>query len=316
MIENEEDLPSHLNPDHPDFEEPEEMDREHEHKIHIFTAEALRQQTNLRPYSTIVGGRAPTQPYTPQVGRKVGVALREFLGVTPIKMKIEDQKPGEEEEKKEIKPFNRGSILTGGSPGVGVDVYAGIANYCRKCGDIDRFFILVPETYDYGCHESRIADYKVIASLLPRGELHDFHAGKDPLERDKILGEISDVMIAVNGSEGTMEEVLVALQNGNPVITLPYTGGVAYLLAEAGQGRIPDEGELIFDTGDMLEKARPQLEQILESTDYRNLLHVADSTEEMIKKLEGLYGNLVLQVKRDEENLRISRRTQEPTYVE
>ncbi len=219
------------------------------------------------PYIGILGATQP-EKYSRKQGIAVGSALRAYL-----------------EEAK-------GTLFTGGVDGVGVDVYTGISQFCVdaavRTGTMpsDRFFVLIPNYYSksrkgnvFGCSESdspvpfRVpVAYDALSFLIKRRSVDNVFAGDDLEERRRLVGEVGNVFIVVNGSFGTLDEVQHALRLSKPVITLASTGNAASYLAEIRSGQRNSEAfasEGINFKGLDLEK-----------------ISVAKNTEEMIEHLK------------------------------
>lgn len=144
----------------------------------------------------VIGAALPTREYRPVIGIDLGRNLRKY---------VEES----------------GFIFTGGAAGVGVDIYQGILQ--ASLGKDDRFFTLLPEGmnpgYDYG-------------SIASGRKIEVAHFGENMFERRIGMGKVADVLIVLNGREGTLHEAMSALENGKKVITLNY-GGVGSMLYHA-----------------------------------------------------------------------------------
>jgi hypothetical protein len=182
-----------------------------------------------QPLIAIIGATVPTKEYDRHFGMEVGYLIRQH-----------------------ISPLN-GTLFTGGVNGVGVDVYTGVMQYCvdelrrdrtgKKMPD-DRFFVLVPSHEyipcgkgfgllepKYQCVPFEVPEaYHALGAISERKSLDIVTAGDDLAERRQYLAHLADVLVAVNGTDGTLDEALIALQNGKPVITLSYSGGAALSL--------------------------------------------------------------------------------------
>ncbi len=189
--------------------------------------ERIRREKGL-PLIGVVGATVPTAPYRPKIGQQVGYNLRAYNSTVG------------------------GALFTGGVEGIGVDVYVGIMRYCidvaKRTGDLkeDNFFVLVP-THTMApfsidlprfrrkaipplLHYSPPAEYSVLGSLTPKGGLDVVRAGENMTERREYVGAVADTLVVVNGGDGTLDEVIQAMQLGKKIITLPESGGTAALL--------------------------------------------------------------------------------------
>lgn len=141
----------------------------------------------------VLGAALPTKGYLPIAGIELGRKLREYVQ-------------------------GRGFIFTGGVGGVGVDIYRGVLK--ASYGKDERFFTLLPEGVepDYG-YESAAFGRKVKVAAF----------GQDMFERRIGMGKIADVLIVLNGREGTLHEAVSALENGKKLIVLNYAGAGSLL---------------------------------------------------------------------------------------
>lgn len=127
----------------------------------------------------------------------------------------------------------RGSLFTGGVAGVGVDVYAGIVDYCSQNGVGDKFFVLFPNISDQPSEE-----YFALAERTKKRTLNVERAGKDMEERRTCVGALADGLVVVNGAEGSIDEVLKGLMFGKEAICLQNSGGAAEVMAKIKKGEI------------------------------------------------------------------------------
>jgi len=95
---------------------------------------------------------------------------------------------------------------------------------------------MVPTNFEYFSKELRQVVslpyrppriYEELAASSKSGKLDIIRAGENMLERRKYVASVADVQILVNGGLGTLEEALMSMKNGIPVIAVKSTGGVA-----------------------------------------------------------------------------------------
>ena len=127
----------------------------------------------------------------------------------------------------------RGSLFTGGVPGVGIDVYRGIVDYCSEKGVEDKFFVLFPNTESEPPQE-----YFKLAERTKNGALRVERVGADMEERRSYVAAVADLLVVVNGSDGTIDEALKGLYLGKPVISLQTSGGAAEVISRLKKGEI------------------------------------------------------------------------------
>jgi hypothetical protein len=166
------------------------------------------------PIIGVIGASVPDSLYDELDGMGLGYKLR---------MHLKDQ---------------RGTIFTGGVGGVGVDTYKGVVlgtkDLRRESGNEvpDKFFLLVPETVEVGrkiipyCPP---AEYKALAKSLGK-KIDMVVAGYSMGERRMYVAEVADVLIMANGGLGTLDEALLGVKNGRPVIPITSTSGAAMYL--------------------------------------------------------------------------------------
>ena len=144
----------------------------------------------------IIGAAMPAKGYSPEAGVELGRVLRGYVA-------------------------GGGFIFTGGVSGVGVDVYQGVID--ASGGQEDRFFVLLPE----GMYAGR--DYRDIS---PSKQVKTANFGEDMFERRVGMGRVADVIIVLNGRDGTLHEAISALRSNKKIIALDY-GGAGSLLYQA-----------------------------------------------------------------------------------
>ncbi|MBN2052338.1 hypothetical protein JW756_02445 [Candidatus Woesearchaeota archaeon] len=167
----------------------------------------IEEKINEQEYPIIgaIGAASPTVPYNPTTGVKTGYFLRELI-----------EKKG-------------GSLFTGGMEGVGIDIYVGIALYCKEHKTTeDHFFVLFPE----GDLKPADGKYEEIASKVIGKPLTIIGAGKDFEQRRAGVAEAANLLVVLNGGDGTTDEVIRAIQKGKRVYCLRGTGGTADLLID------------------------------------------------------------------------------------
>lgn len=230
-----------------------------------------------QPLIAIIGATVPTREYERRFGVEVGFLLRQHI------------------------ESRRGTLFTGGVSGVGVDVYAGIMQYCvdelrkqqinKKMPD-DRFFVLVPgndcitfrkdlnlKEPEYESVPFEVPEaYHALGLISERRKLDVVAAGNDLGERRAYLSQVADILIAVNGGMGTLDEALNAIENGKSVIALSYSGGAASMLHS-----IKDPSKVKkFKPKDIVSISR------IRQDVNPNLIYVASDTQEMIQHLNSL----------------------------
>lgn len=183
------------------------------------------------PLIAIVGATSPEEPYTPDMGLQAGYVLRHLV-----------------EEK-------GGTLFTGGVEGVGVDAYLGVIHYgidqLRKprirakpaVMPDDHFFVLAPQFSVAPALQGRKGilytlpqGYALLGSLNAQGRVDVQYGGRDMSERRRKLAEVADVIVGINGSSGTFDEMQHAVRTGTPVVVLPFTGGAAQEMARLKEG--------------------------------------------------------------------------------
>jgi hypothetical protein len=194
--------------------------------------------------------------------------------------------------------LRQGTLFTGGVEGVGADAYTGIMKYCidelrtAKTGvkmPDDRFFVLVPafnppsmvnkvrllginrQSFPYIVPEV----YQALGSLSERGKIDVVVAGNNMAERRGYLACVADALVVINGGTGTLDEAVMALQNGKPVITLSYSGGAALELKEHKDSSYPIT----------LSTTNPEQAYALGKFSP-DLIHVAEDPEEILRCLD------------------------------
>lgn len=160
------------------------------------------------PRIGVIGATSPTIGYDSADSYRLGQELRRIL------------------EKK-------GSLFTGGMPGVGLDFYEGVADYCSERKIDDKFFVIFPEGHNLP------EEYLRLAEKTKNGVLRVERAGKDFEERRTYVGAVADALVVINGSEGTVDEALKGLFLGKPVICLENSGGAAKVISKFKRGEIP-----------------------------------------------------------------------------
>ncbi len=161
------------------------------------------------PIIAVIGAAMPSEGYDQVAAYRLGYRLREMLD-------------------------KEGTLFTGGSPGVGVDIYGGIIDYCIEKGVNDRFFTLIPEGIE------PFPGYSDLAKK--RGsEVNIERLGKDMAERRSFLAALADMLVVVNGSSGTLDEALKGLVLGKLVLALNNSGGIANILPfiKSGELKLP-----------------------------------------------------------------------------
>ena len=224
-------------------------------------AEIIR-KTRKSPLIGIVGAAHPSEEYTSNQGIEVGYAIRKYLD------------------------GNNGFVFTGGVDGVGADAYCGIVRFCiekwfdtRQKAD-DRFFVLVPEYisdndgFSQQYYPPRV--YSLLARILER-DLKVIRAGEDMAKRRECLAQVADVLVVVNGSDGTWDEVMLALAESKPVIALSETGGIARMLSNKKENRSSLRDEHKFRKSGFSD------------TVDTNLIFCARNTDEMIQYLSAQF---------------------------
>ncbi len=160
------------------------------------------------PIIGIIGATSPLQGYDSQEARKLGYRLRGLVE-------------------------KRGSLFTGGVSGVGVDTYRGIVDYCLERRVSDKFFILFPDI-----EPEPDKEYFRLAEQTNEGILKLERAGKNMEERRTYVGAVADLLIVVNGAEGTIDEAIRGLLLEKPIICLQNSGGAAEIMAKLKRGEI------------------------------------------------------------------------------
>jgi len=220
------------------------------------------QQINQKPLIAVIGATMPNDPYVSSMGIYLGYALRESLDK------------------------HEGTVFTGGVDGVGADVYGGVVRFCfergMKTSEVpdDKFFVLAPHGIVYGelgmeriFHYPIPRSYTLLASLVKENGLTEYRAGQEMGERRKILAEIADVGIMLNGSGGTTDEALQILNHGKRIIVCPYSGGATRALMD-----------LKNDNLTRVQRRTRVKRQVLERIDPE-LIVVADNADEAITAL-------------------------------
>jgi len=161
-----------------------------------------------RPIIGIIGATSPLPGYDSNDAYRLGYKLREVV------------------EKK-------GNLFTGGVPGVGLDIYRGIVNYCVENGVEDKFFVLFPNI-----EFEPPKEYFRLAEKTKNGILKVERVGNDMEERRSYVGAVADLLVLVNGSVGTIDEALKGLFLEKPVICLQNSGGAAEVISKFKGGEI------------------------------------------------------------------------------
>lgn len=126
----------------------------------------------------------------------------------------------------------RGTLFTGGMPGVGIDVYKGIVDYCLERNIPNKFFILFP---DIGAEPDE--EYFNLANKIGSPLLVE-RAGIDMEERRSYVGAVGDVLVVANGSRGTLDEALKGMILGKEIVCLESSGAAAGVLSRLKRGEI------------------------------------------------------------------------------
>ena len=161
-----------------------------------------------RPIIGIIGATSPLPGYDSDEAYRLGYELREVVD-------------------------KQGSLFTGGVPGVGLDVYRGIADHCAEKGVEDKFFILLPNIEIEPPEE-----YFRLAEKTKNKALKIERAGQNMEERRSYVGAVADVLVLVNGSKGTLDETLKGLIQRKPIICLQNSGGAAEVISKLKRGEI------------------------------------------------------------------------------
>jgi predicted Rossmann-fold nucleotide-binding protein len=175
------------------------------------------------PIIGVIGATQPSIGYSKQETIKLGYELRKFV------------------EKK-------GNIFTGGVPGVGLDAYRGIIDYCLEHSVNDKTFLLYPNINILPSEE-----YFQLANKI-NNKLNIETAGENMLERRKYVAGVADILIAVNGGPGTMDEALTGLIFKKQVICLKNSGGAAEILSMLKENIQKKIGESLIFTFDSVEQ--------------------------------------------------------------
>ena len=160
------------------------------------------------PIIGVIGATVPLENYDSDDAYRLGYDLRELVD-------------------------KKGTLFTGGVPGVGIDVYKGIIHYCLEKKVKDKFFILFPDM------ELEPPEEYFRLAEQTGGILNVEKAGKDMEERRNYVGGVADYLVVVNGSHGTIDEILKGLALEKPVICLENSGGAADVLAKVKRREIP-----------------------------------------------------------------------------
>jgi predicted Rossmann-fold nucleotide-binding protein len=169
---------------------------------------SLIEVANLQhPIIGIIGAINPSPEYDSDDAYRLGYDLREAIA-------------------------DKGTLFTGGVPGVGIDAYRGITDYCRENGADDRFFVLFPE----GMEPPQT--YFQLAKQTRNQALRIVRAGKSLDDRRAYVGPLADVLVVDNGSSGTIDEALQTLVLGKQVVCLQNSGGAADVLTRFKNGSI------------------------------------------------------------------------------
>lgn len=161
-----------------------------------------------RPLIGIIGATSPLPDYDSDDAYRLGYELRRAV------------------EKK-------GTLFTGGVHGVGLDAYQGITDYCAEKGVEDKFFVLFPEIEIEPPNE-----YFTLAEKTKNRILKVERAGKDMEERRSYVAAVADVLVLMNGAEGTLDETMKGLYLEKPVICLQNSGGAAEVISKLKRGEI------------------------------------------------------------------------------
>ncbi len=194
----------------------------------------LENLTNYeKPIIGVIGAAVPLPQYDEKEARKLGYELRKLVE-------------------------RRGTLFTGGVPGIGFDFYQGIVDYSIEKNVSDKFFVLFPEG-QMGPPE----EYFELAKKTKNCILRIEKAGKDMEERRTHLARIADALIIINGAEGTIDEALKGLLLRKQLLCLQNSGGAAEVIAKLKKGEI---------------------ERIPLEIDY-DLIRLHNSTEEIVNYL-------------------------------
>ncbi|MDO8508806.1 MAG: hypothetical protein Q7S27_03930 [Nanoarchaeota archaeon] len=161
-----------------------------------------------RPLIGIIGAANPLPDYDSDDGYRLGYELREAVN-------------------------NKGTLFTGGVPGIGVDVYSGIVDYSVEKGLDDKFFILFPEM-----EMEPSEDYFTLANKTKNGSLRVEKIGKDMGERRSYIAAVADLVVLINGSTGTLDETLKSLYLGKQILCLQNSGGAARVISRFKKGEV------------------------------------------------------------------------------
>lgn len=174
----------------------------------------IRQRYN-GPIVGIIGSTSPSYGYVPALGTMVGFNVCKVLS-----------------------KYENSAIFTGGVEGVGLDAYTGISMYRIANKDsMCKFFTLIPDTtkrrilntkeyedvpYDLPYEYSMVSRFAEMNGV--KDTLSIVRAGHGMAERRDYVGAIPDVVILMNGSNGSMAEALCTLDNDIPLLVLPSSG--------------------------------------------------------------------------------------------
>lgn len=173
------------------------------------------------PIIGIIGSSLPDYNYTAQVGVASGYIISEYCHK------------------------NNGSIFTGGVSGVGADVFTGVSLYCSKFKKKDsKFFVLIPEkTILNEFHQNENKEMEEISFNLPKSyqiisqltdtKITEERTGRFLSDRRLYVAEVADILVAINGGYGTLDEAILALRKNKPVLVLYGSGGAAGALYKA-----------------------------------------------------------------------------------
>jgi len=191
----------------------------------------MTQEKNLkgiqRPYIGVVGPSQPKSGYLRRTGEEVGWQLRNYL----------EERTG-------------GILLKGNT--VGIDVYRGIIR--RSLTQDDKTTLLFPLYSEVNQSENRLLTtiYTELATLFGEPRMKRLRGSKDSVR--KKLATLPNVLIVINGWNGTLNEVRYALESEIPVIPILSTGCAASLTGKfreydtesIGEQTLPNAPSLVF----------------------------------------------------------------------
>jgi HAD superfamily hydrolase (TIGR01484 family) len=153
----------------------------------------------------VIGAIHPTVDYQKEQGEVVGARLADV-----------------------VRSMN-GWIFTGGVGGVGVDVFRGLA---AQKDTREKFLVILPEGTNVN------SGYEEVAGVGQ--EIQRQTIGVSMSGRRMGIALAANVLVVINGGAGTLDEAIVGLKNGRPVVALPYGGAGKELYNMRQTGIIPD----------------------------------------------------------------------------